>query len=68
MTIAGSVIFSVTTLAVVWYNDETEKARRHGSIEKDIQRERQRAEALGRLPEDDGFAEQYLRGKQSKQL
>ncbi|EPY34379.1 hypothetical protein STCU_01614 [Strigomonas culicis] len=59
------VIFALSgcllTYVAVYLNEERERHRKHKSIEKDIERERWRAQELGlRAPADDGFADTYI--------
>ncbi|KAH9586376.1 Protein Pet117 [Trypanosoma melophagium] len=57
----GSIIAAIAMYVGISYNEEKERKRRHQSIEKDIERERWRAQQLGlETPKDDGFAERYI--------
>lgn len=58
--IYAAVLFVVVTYLVVTKTEEANMARRHESIEKDIERERWRARELGLHSKDDGFAENYM--------
>lgn len=62
--VIAACMFVVFTYSSVWWTEEREKRRKHTSIEKDIERERWRADQLGLgAPEaDDGFADTYLAG------
>ncbi|ESL05999.1 hypothetical protein TRSC58_06334 [Trypanosoma rangeli SC58] len=57
----GSILVAASIYTAVYYSEESERQRRHTSIEKDIERERWRAKELGLgEPRDDGFADAYL--------
>lgn len=59
--VIGSTVLVTVVYFAIWWNEEQERLRKHTSIEKDIERERWRAEELGLgKPKDDGFAEAYL--------
>lgn len=63
------VLFSIGSFYGVWWSMESEKARRHTSIARDIEREKWRRKQLG-LPDkdvyDDGFAEIYENQEKNK--
>ncbi|KEG07122.1 hypothetical protein DQ04_10821000 [Trypanosoma grayi] len=57
----GSILAAAAMYAGVYYYEEKERNRRHTSIEKDIERERWRAQELGLgEPTDDGFAKRHI--------
>lgn len=59
--VAGCTALVLVIYFAVWWSEEKERLRKHTSIERDIEREKWRAEELGlEHPTDDGFAEHYL--------
>ena len=56
----AAALFVLATYLVVTKTEEQQIARRHTSIEKDIARERWRAQELGLASADDGFADKYM--------
>ncbi|CAD2220389.1 hypothetical protein AGDE_02041 [Angomonas deanei] len=62
-----SIFGCIFVYFAVYFSEEREKNRRHNSIEKDIERERWRAQELGKeVHHDDGFAEKYIEQEQQK--